>query len=336
MIVGFDYQTPEVISRELAGLMDLEPELAQFLIYNPILGTPFYDRVLSENRMRSEYVKDLDRYCHDACGFKSFVEHPGMSAAEIEAAQRRCFAEDFQRLGPSIYRIIETWCAGYKKWRESSSDFLRKKAAVAAKDLRKAYPVFLAGRLLGPNGRIRSRIKKLERKVHAELGPPTAAERLKSLSGLGAAAWTALKLRLGIFQHPRLGRVSFRMPEEGFSAWAARIWESLRDESLSPNFTIQVDPQPSRRQVWVRLDGMLDNLRAERLARRIREALQEGRGKLVLDFERVKEFEGKALRILADKLGAFRSRIRVRLPAHCLEHTAQFIVIAQIFKLYGS
>ena len=52
-----------------------------------------------------------------------------MSSSEIESMQRWCFEQDFQRLGPSIYRIVETRYAGYKKWRASSSDFLRKKAA---------------------------------------------------------------------------------------------------------------------------------------------------------------------------------------------------------------
>ena len=42
-------------------------------------------------------------------GFSAMVKHPTMSGAEIEAAQQRCFEEDYQRLGPSIYRSIETW-----------------------------------------------------------------------------------------------------------------------------------------------------------------------------------------------------------------------------------
>ena len=38
MIVGFDYQTPEVVAQELDGLMKLKPALAQFLIYGPVPG----------------------------------------------------------------------------------------------------------------------------------------------------------------------------------------------------------------------------------------------------------------------------------------------------------
>ncbi len=334
MIVGFDYQTPEVISQELDGLMDLRPELAQFLIYSPPPGTPFYDRVMSQGLMRREYVDDADKRWHDGCGFNSIVKHPTMSASEIEGMQRWCFEQDFQRLGPSIYRFVETRFLRYKKWRESPSDFLRKKAASLTRDLRKAYLVFLVGRLLGPNGRIRSWVRELENKVRAELGNPTLTERLMSLSALGAAAWTALKLRLGIFQHPRLGRVSFRMPEEGLGVWATKISELLRDESICPHLSVQVDLQHARRQVWVQLSGVLDKLRAERLAQRIEEYLKKGQGKLILDLEKVRHCEGKAVDALAVKLRAYRRRIRIRLPRNYLGQAAQFLLLAQIFRLY--
>ncbi|MHC4536279.1 MAG: radical SAM protein [Planctomycetota bacterium] len=334
MIVGFDYQTPEVIAGELAGLMDLKPELAQFLIYSPPPGTPFYDRVMSQGLMRRQYVEDVDKRWHDGCGFKSIVKHPTMSSSEIESMQRWCFAQDFQRLGPSIYRFVETRCVGYKKWRESSSDFLRKKAAGLAKDLRKVYPAFLVGRLLGPNGRVRSWIKELRHKVRAELGAPTLAERLMSLGALGAAAWTALKLRLGIFQHPRLGRVSFRIPDKGLGFQAIKIWESLGDEGVSPNFSVQVHLLHPKRQIWVKLNGMLDNLRAERLAQKIKENLEKASGKLILDLENVRNSEAKALEALAKQLRAYHHRIRIRLPRNYLGRAAQFVLLAQIFKLY--
>ena len=222
----------------------------------------------------------------------------------------------------------------YRKWSGSSNAFLRKKAESVAKDIRKAYLMFLVGRLLGPNRDIRSWIRELQYKVHAEFGAPTMSERLISLIAVGAAAWTALKPRLGIFQHPRLGRVSFRMPEEGLGLWATKIWESLRDESISPHFSIQVDLQHAKRQVWVQLNGVLDSLRAERLAQRIEEYLKKGRGKLILDLEKVKVFEDKSLDALANKLRAYRHRIRIRLPRNYMSHAAQFLFLAQVFKLY--
>ena len=82
------------------------------------------------------------------------------------------------------------------------------------------------------------------------------------------------------------------------------------------------------------MNGMLDNLRAERLAQRIREYLEKDRGKLILDLENVRDSEGKALEALANKLRAYRHRIRIRLPRNYLGHAAQFLLLVQIFELY--
>ena len=62
MIVGFDYQTPEVVAQELDGLMKLKPALAQFLIYGPVPGTPFYERVIKENLLAGGVHQDPDLY----------------------------------------------------------------------------------------------------------------------------------------------------------------------------------------------------------------------------------------------------------------------------------
>ena len=79
---------------------------------------------------------------------------------------------------------------------------------------------------------------------------------------------------------------------------------------------------------------MLVSLHAERLAKKIREYLQKDQGKLILDLENVKASEDKALETLANKLRTYRRRIRIRLPKNYLDHAAQFLLLAQIFRLH--
>jgi haloalkane dehalogenase len=214
MIVGFPYQTPEIIEEELAGLLALKPTFTQFMIYGPSPGTPFYQRVVDEGLFHPEVAADPELFCRKGSGFYSLVKHPTMGPGEIEGAQRRCFEEDFRRLGPSIFRTVETWLLGARRLRGSSSPILRLKSELIAREIRQAYPVFLAGRLFGPTPGVRRFIAELERRVHGELGAPTPKERLVSLAVLGLAAWTALTLKLDLFQHPRLIRHTFRMPDE--------------------------------------------------------------------------------------------------------------------------
>lgn len=209
MIVGFPYQTPEIIEEELTGLLNLHPDFGQFMIYGPSPGTPFYDRVMKENLMHPEFAENREHYCRKASGFFAVVKHPTMSAPEIEAQQRRCFDEDFKRLGPSIYRTVETWLLGYLKLKDSPSAYLRAKADCFAKDLRKAYPIYLVGKLFGPTPVARQYIKDLQKRVHTALGPPTLMEKIQAVAAIGAFGWTSLKLKLGLFQHPSVVRNEF-------------------------------------------------------------------------------------------------------------------------------
>jgi hypothetical protein len=164
---------------------------------------------MKEGLLHEELAADPVAYARKASGFRAMVHHPQMSAAEIEAAQERCFAEEFARLGPSIYRCLEVWLDGHLALRDGSSAFLRGKAAYFARNLRKAYPVFLAGRLLAPRAS-RPFIAGLEARVHAALGAPTWRERAMSIVALGMALGTMATLKIDRFQHPRLIRRAWR------------------------------------------------------------------------------------------------------------------------------
>src|SRR5208337_2737685 len=255
MIVGFDYQTPEIVAQELDGLMKLKPSLAQFLIYGPVPGTPFYERIIKENLLQDVYTSDKDLFYRRADGFRTMIKHPTLSPEEIEGIQRWCFEQDFQRLGPSIYRVLETRLLGYLKLKDSPNPVLRQKAEYFARELRYAYPVFLAGRLLGPNKTIRKWIGDLERRIHAELGPASGQEQWKSVLAVGAALWTGMTLKLDLFQHPKLQRTAYRLPARRWSAFP--LWEEFHAKVASPNFSVKVELQHAKQQVWMRLEGAL-------------------------------------------------------------------------------
>src|SRR4029079_9627840 len=137
--------------------------------------------------LQDHYTTDKDLFYRRADGFRTMIKHPTLSPEEIEAIQKWCFEEDFQRLGPSIYRTLEARLLGYLKLKQSSNPLLRAKADYYARELRYAYPVFLAGRLLGPNAAVRRWIGDLQRRIHAELGSPTVAEQGKTVLAVAAA-----------------------------------------------------------------------------------------------------------------------------------------------------
>jgi radical SAM superfamily enzyme YgiQ (UPF0313 family) len=213
MIVGFPYQTPEIIQEELDGLLALKPAFAQFLIYGPVPGTPFFERVKQEGKFTQEVVDDpRNNFWRKGTGFYSFVRHDEMSARQIEELQSECFRQDFNRLGPSIYRAIAVWLNGYLKWKDSPIPIMRAKAREFARFIRGAYPAFLPGRWFGPTRETRRELGRLQRRIHEVLGKPTWTERALAAGAVPAAAWTALTLKLNLFQHPRLIRREYRTP----------------------------------------------------------------------------------------------------------------------------
>lgn len=330
MIVGFDYQTPAIIERELENLLGMKPDLCQFMIYNPNPGTPLYERVVTQDLLRPQYKEDPALYWKVASGFKSLLKHPVMSAGEIEAAQQKCFETDFQRLGPSIYRVAETMFHGYLKHKDSTSAFLRMKAMRLAKELRNTYPVFLSGQLFGPNSEARRRITVLKKRLHAEFGAPTLLEKALALAAAAAAVWTGFKLRFNLFQNPELERRAYRMPPEGFiPAWLkerfAQDWKKL---------SVRIYEDPRRRELLVRLEGILEQAHGAELSKRLEAYLKETKGKLVLDLARVKSMEKAAAEDICKKLITYKSRIKISLPAAAGARAAQFLFMAEVFKNY--
>jgi hypothetical protein len=311
--------------------MKIRPDLAQFLIYGPVPGTPFYERIIKENLLQDRYTTDKDLFYRRADGFHTMIKHPTLSAEEIEAIQQWCFEQDFERLGPSIYRIMDTLLLGYRKLKDSPNPLLRAKADCYARQLRYAYPIFLAGRLFGPNAGIRRWIGDLERRIQAELGRPSFAQQCKSVLALAAAGWTGLTLKLDLFQHPKLTRTTYRLPSERWGAFEA--WEGLHRKFASPDFSIQVELQHAKQQVWMRLEGVLTRKDAEGLGRQISESLAQSKNQLVLDFNKLRWEKKNDLKPLLEKLANYRSRIRVVVPRLSAAHP-ELIVVAAMFEAY--
>ncbi len=207
MILGFDYQTPDIIRAELSNLLALKPTFAQFLIYGPTPGTPFFERVMKEGRLHRDLVENPERYYRACDGFTAMVRHPTLPPGEIEALQRECYETDFRILGPSVLRSPEVWLQGWKRYHDSESSYLRAKAARWGDEIRKAYPLFRVARRQGPTPEAAA---GLQAEIERLLGPPGYGQRCLSALAPVAAAWTRFTLRFDCFQHPRLHRREYR------------------------------------------------------------------------------------------------------------------------------
>lgn len=210
MIVGFDYQNAEIIKQELSELLSLKPTFAQFLIYGPTPGTPFYQRIFEERKLIPELQADHETYYRKCTGFYGMVKHPTLSSRQLEELQQMCFEEDFKQLGPSIIRSVDNWLLGYQKFLNHPSEILRKRAQMHKEDVINALPIFMAAKYLGPSKQARDFARDLEKKIKITFKVNPILLAVKSGIVFLMACWTALCIKFKWFQHPRLTRLDYR------------------------------------------------------------------------------------------------------------------------------
>jgi len=178
---------------------------------------------------------------------------------------------------------------------------------------------------------VRRWIGDVERRIHAELGRPAFGETCKSIMAVAAAAWTALTLKMDWFQHPKLIRTTYRLPDRRWGAF--EMWEEIHRKVASPDFSLQVELQHAKKQVWLRLEGALSAAEAEGLGQRIRDSLAQSRSRLVLDLKKLHWDKIDDLGPLREKLAAYRSRIRLVLPGLSAAHP-ELLLLAGMFQHY--
>ncbi|MBI5502475.1 MAG: cobalamin B12-binding domain-containing protein [Deltaproteobacteria bacterium] len=206
MIIGFDYQTPEIIREEYEELLSLRPSMCQFLIYGPAHGTPLYARLAAEGRIDPEVMNNHS--LHD--GFSLGFRHPHIGRDEMSAIQRGLYREEFARLGPSVFRVVDDWLAGYSSLRGHAVERVRAKAERYGRQAHRAMALLPGGRR-HVNAATAAWLRGLQDRIAAATGPMTASERVSSLVVSAAIRYTQFKLRHDIGQQPQFTRRSYRM-----------------------------------------------------------------------------------------------------------------------------
>jgi len=299
MIVGFDYQTAEVIRQELAEFVALKPTLGQFLIYGPTPGTPFFERVVKEGRLHPELAANPETYYHACDGFTAMVRHPSLTAGDIENLQRECFETDFRVLGPSVLRSLDVWLQGWKRYHDSSSAYLRAKAERWAADIRQGFPLLGVAKHWGPNPEAAAR---LQSEIEAALGPASIGRKLLAVAAPLAAAWTRFTLKHDRFQHPKLRRREYRT-----SRWA------LRSGELG---SLRVEIERALKPTLVKLEGAMDRTSARGLATGILNYLHTTDAQIQLVVAEGTQATRRQLQILGKMLARQRHRVSVAIPSN--------------------
>lgn len=204
MIIGFEYQTPEIIQQEFKELMALRPQMTQVLIYSPSYMSPLRERLKKEERLLP--VKNEDRPTHD--GFYLLFEHPHIGQEEMTRIHRDLCHREFQILGPSIFRVAEACLQGYVNLRDHPLPRVRAKAQMYGALAHSTMMLLPASKRYLNNG-VNAWLDNFHCRAAMETGELKLGER--ALSRIAPAfIWaTDFRQRHDLWQQPRFKRRTY-------------------------------------------------------------------------------------------------------------------------------
>jgi radical SAM superfamily enzyme YgiQ (UPF0313 family) len=174
-IVGLEHHTLDNIRQEIEFAVAHGTDFHQFMLYTPVPGTPLFQQMQDEGRM----IDGID--LADIHGqFKFNFEHAAISRDDSKRLLDWAFRFDFERNGPSLFRICDTIFQGWKKYHNHPDLRVRQRVANEAAKLRTTYDAALWAmekRLKKTNFAVSIRIRDLRREIEHEFGGATRLVR---------------------------------------------------------------------------------------------------------------------------------------------------------------
>ncbi len=167
-IVGLEHHTPENIRQELEHAVSHDTDFHQFMLYTPVPGTPLYAEMEQQGRML-DGVDLADIHGQDQFNFR----HAAISREDSKRWLDWAFVRDFERNGPSIYRICRTTFEGWRRYRNDPDPRVRARFAFEARGLRDGYAAALWAmekHLRETNVAVSQNIRTLRQEIGREFG----------------------------------------------------------------------------------------------------------------------------------------------------------------------
>ena len=167
-IVGLEHHTPQNIHDEIEHAVAHETDFHQFMLYTPVPGTPLFAEMTAQGRMLDN-VNLADIHGQDKFNF----EHAAISRDESKAFLDWAFRRDFERNGPSLYRICRTTLAGWRRYKDYPDARVRARFEWEIRSLRNAQSGLLWAmerQLKRTNEAVSGQVRALRKELGREFG----------------------------------------------------------------------------------------------------------------------------------------------------------------------
>jgi radical SAM superfamily enzyme YgiQ (UPF0313 family) len=166
-IVGLEHHTPDNIRSEIEHAVAHQTDFHQFMLYTPVPGTPLYQEMVERERILDVDLADI----HGQYKF-NFV-HEAISRDDSKRFLDWAFHLDFERNGPSLYRICRTMLDGWRRYRNHPEARVRERFEREAAKLKHAYQAMLWAverHVAESNMAIEEKVHELRAEIAREFG----------------------------------------------------------------------------------------------------------------------------------------------------------------------
>ena len=166
-IVGLEHHTPENIQDEIEDAVSHETDFHQFMLYTPVPGTPLYQEMQEKNLLLDVDLADI----HGQHKFN--FKHAAISRDDSNRFLDWAFWRDFQRNGPSLYRICRTTMQGWKRYKNDPDPRIRERFQWEVRSIKTAYSGVLWAmerQLRRTNQVVSQQIRALRKDMGCEFG----------------------------------------------------------------------------------------------------------------------------------------------------------------------
>jgi len=184
-IIGLEHHTPENISQEIEDAVAHQTDFHQFMLYTPVPGTPLH-REMSEQGRLLEEIDLADIHGQHKFNFR----HLAISRDESKKLLDWAFQRDFERNGPSLYRMCRTLLDGWRRYKDYPDARVRERFARDAVKLRTVYNAALWA--MGQHFRdLNARVSEEIHSLRYEVEKQFASARLSAILGGPILLWTS-------------------------------------------------------------------------------------------------------------------------------------------------
>ena len=167
-IIGLEHHTPENIEEEIERAVSHDTDFHQFMLYTPVPGTPLYSEMKEQGRLLDD-VNFADIHGQ----FQFNFQHAAISRVDSQKFLDWAFLRDFERNGPSLYRMCRTMLEGWKRYRDYPDPRVRERFSREMSKLKSGYSAALWAmerQFRELNENVSAQIKVLRGEVEKEFG----------------------------------------------------------------------------------------------------------------------------------------------------------------------